>query len=78
MTTPDSKRAIFNKGLTRSLGKLADYKAEPSIDFHMVSLGNLVPVPKLKPQPHPFTLAGSPMYSRTMKNYVDEYEEAKR
>lgn len=58
MTQADPDKRL-NKGLTRSLGKLSDYK--PETEFHMVSLGSLMPVPKIRPQPHPLTLAGSPL-----------------
>jgi len=46
----------------------------------MVTLGSLMPVPKLVPKPHPLTLAGSPLRQRSnpreMKDFVLEYEEA--
>ena len=77
MTQADPDKRL-NKGLTRSLGKLSDYK--PETEFHMVSLGSLMPVPKIRPQPHPLTLAGSPLRQRSnpreMKDFVLEYEEA--
>jgi hypothetical protein len=79
MTEGDPAKRL-NKGLTRSLGKLSDYK--PETEFHMVTLGSLMPVPKLRPKPHPLTLAGSPLRQmsnpRELKDFVLEYEEASR